>query len=287
MKSQGVLPKTMLPSNAPVTRIEAGRSFLLVDWPELWSHRELLYFMIWRDVKVRYKQTLLGIGWAVLQPIVTMIIFTLIFSMVANVPSDGVPYPIFALAALVPWNYFASALSRATTSIASNANLITKIYFPRLFIPLSSVVSCVVDLFFSLIVLVGMMIWYQVPPNRHLLALPGFVLFAAVTAFAVGLWLSALNAKYRDVGHLIPFLVQCWLYASPVGYAASLVPEKWRLLYSINPMVGVIEGFRWAFLGTAAPDLSVMAMSGVIVVVLLFGGLVYFRRMEVTFADVV
>ena len=287
MKNQAVLPKTMVPANAPITRIEAGRSFLLVDWAELWSHRELLYFMIWRDVKVRYKQTLLGIGWAVLQPVVTMIIFTLIFSMVANVPSEGVPYPIFALAALVPWNYFAGALSRATTSIASNANLITKIYFPRLFIPLSSVASCIVDFFFSLIVLVGMMIWYQVAPNRLLLALPGFVLFAAVTAFAVGLWLSALNAKYRDVGHLIPFLVQCWLYASPVGYAASLVPEKWRLLYSINPMVGVIEGFRWALLGTRPPDLSVMAVSAVIVVVLLFGGLVYFRRMEVTFADVV
>jgi len=270
-----------------VIRIERTQGWLSLKLRDLWEHRELLYFLVWRDVKIRYKQTALGAAWAVLQPLVTMVIFTVIFSTLANVSSEGLPYPIFAFTALLPWNYFAGALSRATTSVVGNAQLVSKVYFPRLIIPLSAVVSGIVDFAIGFGVLLGMMWWYKIVPAWGLITLPIFLILATLTALGVGLWLSALNTRYRDVSHLIPFLIQCWMYASPVAYPVSLIPDKWRLLYSLNPMVGVIEGFRWGLLGQAHPDFSVMAVSTVVVIAIVLGGIVFFKRMERTFADVV
>jgi homopolymeric O-antigen transport system permease protein len=254
---------------------------------ELWSYRELLYFLIWRDVKVRYKQTVLGVAWAVLQPLMTMVVFTLVFKKIASIPSDGLPYPIFAYTALLPWNLFAGALNRSSTSVVGQSNLISKVYFPRLIVPLSATVSGIVDFTIAFVILIGMMIWYGIAPTWGALSLPVFILLALSAAFSVGLWLSALNVKYRDVGHAIPFFVQLWLFASPVAYSVTMIPEKWQLLYSLNPMAGVIEAFRWALLGKQHPDFSVIAVSAVMVFVLLLGGLVYFKRTERTFADVV
>jgi len=258
-----------------------------LDLEALWEYRELLYFLVWRNVKVRYKQTVIGAGWVVLQPLLTMIIFTVIFSYLAKIPSDGLPYPIFAYTALLPWTYFSQAVGRTGGGLVGNANLISKVYFPRLIIPLASVVTPLVDLLLSFVILLGLMVWYGIAPTWGVVALPLFLFMALVTALAVGLFLSALNVKYRDVGYVIPFLTQFWMYASPVVYPVSLVPEQWRLLYSLNPMVGVIEGFRWALLGTQSPDFGVMAVSAVVVLALLFGGIVYFKHMERTFADVI
>jgi lipopolysaccharide transport system permease protein len=253
----------------------------------VWHYRELLYFLVWREVKVRYKQTVIGAGWAILQPVMAMLIFTVIFGSFAKIPSEGLPYPVFAFTALLPWTYFAQALSRSGTSLVGNANLITKVYFPRLIIPFAAVLAPAVDFLLSFLVLLGLMVWFGVTPTWGVLALPLFLLFTIMTALAMGLWLAPLNVKYRDVGHTIPFLVQVWMYASPVAYPVSLVPEQWRPLYSLNPMAGVIEGFRWALLGKASPDFVVMAVSAAMVVTLLMGGLVYFKKMERTFADVV
>jgi len=236
---------------------------------------------------VRYKQTVIGTGWAIFQPLMTMVIFTIVFGNLAKIPSDGLPYPIFAYTALLPWNFFAQALSRSGNSLVGSANLITKVYFPRLIIPIAAAVAPIVDFAIAFIILVGMMIWFGIAPTWGMLALPLFLLLTLITALSVGLWLSALNVRYRDVGYIIPFLTQFWMYASPVVYPVSLVPEKWRLLYSLNPIVGVIEGFRWALLDTGSPDFRVMAASGVVVMALLLGGIVYFRQMEQTFADVV
>lgn len=271
----------------PPVIIEPTKGLFQLDLAALWQYRELLYFLVWRDVLVRYKQTAIGVCWAVLQPLITMLIFTLVFSNFARIPSDGKPYPVFAFAALLPWICFSQALQRSGSSLVGSANLITKIYFPRLLIPLAASVSPVVDLFFSCIVLLAMMLWYGILPTWGLLALPLFVVLSMLSALSVGLWLTTLNVKYRDIGHIIPFLVQVWMYASPVAYPVSIVPEKWRLLYSLNPMVGVIEGFRWAILGTERPDWMVMIVSSLVVVVLLVSGLVYFKRMEQTFADVI
>jgi len=253
----------------------------------IWQYRELLYFLVWRDLKVRYKQTVIGIGWAVLQPFVTMLIFTIIFGKLVKVPSDGIPYPIFAYSALLPWNYFATALQRCVVSVVGDAALVSKVYFPRLILPLAGTISGFADFFVSFLLLLGMMTFYGLHLSWTVLVLPFFLLLALSTALAVGLWLSALNVRYRDVGHTIPFLMQIWMYASPIVYPASMIPEKYRFLYSLNPMAGVIEGFRWALLGKQSPDFAVMAISVAVVLFLILGGLVFFRNMEKTFADVV
>jgi lipopolysaccharide transport system permease protein len=271
----------------PSVVIKPKKGLFHLDLKDVWQYRELLYFLIWRDVMVRYKQTAIGVGWTILQPLITMLIFTVIFSKLAKIPSDGMPYPVFAFTALLPWSYFSQALARSANSLVNSSNLVTKIYFPRLLIPISSVLAPIIDLFFSFLILLVLMAWFNVAPTRGLLALPLFLGLAVLTSLAVGLWSSALNVRYRDVGHTIPFLTQVWMYASPVAYPVSMVPEKWRLLYSLNPMVGVIEGFRWALLGKESPDFGVMAVSSTAVMILLLGGIVYFKRMERTFADII
>ena len=258
-----------------------------LDVAALWEYRELLYFLVWRDVKVRYKQTFIGAGWAIFQPAMSMAIFTVVFGNFANMPSDGLPYPVFAYTALLPWTYFSQALSRSGAGLVNNANLITKVYFPRLLIPLGDVIAPAVDFLFAFLVLLGLMAWFGIAPTWGVLTLPLFFLLAMLTALAIGLWLSPLNAKYRDVGHTIPFLIQVWMFASPVVYPVSLIPESWRLVYSLNPMVGVIEGFRWALLGKENPDFALMLVSVAVVLVLLAGGIVFFKRMERTLADLI
>jgi lipopolysaccharide transport system permease protein len=267
--------------------IEPKKGLFQLDLKGIWQYRELLYFLVWRDLKVRYKQTVIGIGWAVLQPFVTMVIFTIIFGKLVKVPSDGIPYPIFAYSALLPWNYFASALQRCVVSVVGDAALVSKVYFPRLILPLAGTISGFADFFVSFLLLLGMMTFYHLGLSWTVLVLPFFLLLALSTALAVGLWLSALNVRYRDVGHTIPFLMQVWMYASPIVYPVSVIPEKYRFFYSLNPMVGVIEGFRWALLGKQSPDFAVMAISVAMVLLLISGGLVFFRNMEKTFADVV
>jgi len=271
----------------PLVVIEPRKGLFELDLAAVWQYRELVYFLVWRDVKVRYKQTALGAAWVILQPLMTMAIFTVIFSYFAKIPSDGLPYPVFAYAALLPWNYFSQALSRSGNSMIGNAHLITKVYFPRLIIPLASTFTPAVDLLVSVVPLLGLMIWYGVSPTRGVLVLPLFLLLALVTALSVGLWLSPIHVRYHDVGYVTPFLIQLWMYASPVIYPVSLVPEHWRLLYSFNPMAGVIEGFRWALLGKQSPDFAVMAVSAALVVALLLAGLVFFKHMESSFADIV
>jgi len=275
------------PAAAATVVIKPSRGLFNLDLAAVWEFREILYFLVWRDVKVRYKQTIIGVAWAILQPLMTMMIFTVIFGNFAKMPSDGLPYSIFAYAALLPWNYFSQAISRSGLSLVGEANLLMKVYFPRLIIPLASVVAPLIDFFVSFLVLLVMIAWFGIAPGWNVLCLPVFLLLALMTALAVGLWLSPLNVRYRDIGHTIPFLIQFWLYASPVAYPVSLVPEKWRLLYSLNPMAGVIEGFRWALLGKQSPAFGVIAVSAAMVVALLLGGIVFFKRMERTFADLV
>lgn len=271
----------------PTVVIRPQIGFAGLNLTEVWDYRELLYFLVWRDVKVRYKQTLIGAGWAIFQPAMTMAIFTVVFGNLAKIPSDGLPYAVFAYTALLPWTYFAQALSRSGTGLVSNANLITKVYFPRLIIPLADVITPAVDFLFAFLLLLGMVAWFGISPSWGLLALPLFLFQAMTTALAIGLWLSPLNAKYRDVGHTIPFLTQFWMFASPVVYPVSLIPESWRLIYGLNPMVGVIEGFRWGLLGKENPDFSLMLVSVVVVLLLLVGGVIFFKRMERTLADVI
>jgi lipopolysaccharide transport system permease protein len=243
--------------------------------------------MVWRDVKTRYKQTALGVGWALLQPLLTTVIFTVVFANFARMPSQGVPYPLFAFTALLPWAYFSQALGRSSVGLVSNANLISKVYFPRLILPLAAAATPLVDFCLTFVVLLGLLAWYQIVPSPAVLLLPVFVVMAFLTAVAVSLWLSALNVKYRDVGHLIPFLIQIWMYASPVVYPLSLVPERWRLIYGINPMVTVVEGFRWSLLGTPRPDGPIALISSAVMLVTLAGGFTYFKATERTFADVI
>jgi len=273
------------PFSIPVTRIAPSRGWGALKLGEIWKRRELLYLFVWRDLKVRYKQTLLGATWAVIQPVVTMVLFSVIFGGLAGMPSDGLPYPIFTFAALLPWYYFASSLSRVAGSVVAEAHLISKIYFPRLIVPLSGVAAGIVDFTISFCVLLAMMLWFGLLPTWRVVTLPVFLLLVAATALGVGLWLSALNVRYRDIGHVMPFVIQSWFFASPVIYPVTMVPERWRLLYSLNPMVGVLEGFRWALLGKEAPQLDVMAASTVAVGALLVGGAFYFKRVERTFAD--
>jgi lipopolysaccharide transport system permease protein len=267
--------------------IEPSEGWVSLKLRELWQYRELLYFLTWRDVQVRYRQTALGVAWAVLQPLLTMAIFSVVFGKLANLPSEGLPYPIFTFAALLPWQLFSGALTRAGTSLVSSANLLTKVYFPRLIIPFAAVAAGLVDFAIAFAVLIVLMLYYGIKPGIAVFWIPALVVFALASALAVGLWLSALNVKYRDVQHLIPFLVMAWMYASPVAYSAKMIPSgKARLIYALNPMTGVIQGFRWALTGGSPPSDMILVSAGV-VVVLLIGGLFYFRRMERIFADVV
>lgn len=270
----------------PITVIRPSRGWLLIDFRDLFLYRELLYFLTWREIKVRYKQTALGFAWAIIQPLFMMLVFTLFFGILARVPSNGVPYPLFAYTALLPWTLFSEGIARSSMSLVQDANLVQKVYFPRLIMPLSSILSPVIDFGIALIILIGMMFYYGYIPTVNVLWLPVFILLAMVTALGVGLWLSAINVRYRDVRYVIPFLTQLWLFASPVVYSASLVPERFRALYGINPMAGVIEGFRWVLLGTEPPS-SMLLVSVVVVLVVLVSGAFYFRRSEKTFADVV
>ncbi|MBM4135089.1 MAG: ABC transporter permease [Nitrospira sp.] len=271
----------------PSLIIRPSRGWVSLRLRELWEYRELLYFLAWRDVKVRYKQTALGAAWAILQPFFAMVVFSIVFGRLAKIPSDGVPYPIFAYCALLPWQFFAHALTESGNSLVANERLITKVYFPRLVIPLSSLLAGLVDFAIAFLVLLGMMVYYGIAPTGAVVTLPLFLLLALATALGVGLWLSALNVQYRDVRYTLPFLTQFWLFATPVAYPASLVPEPWQALVGLNPMAGVVEGFRCALLGTAKAPGSLLAVSSVVVVVLLVSGLYYFRRMERSFADVV
>ncbi|MBW6466930.1 MAG: ABC transporter permease [Brevefilum sp.] len=271
----------------PVIYLKPSKGWLSIDFNELWRYRELIYFLTWRDIKVRYKQAVLGIAWALLQPVLTVLIFTVVFGVLLQTPSQGLPYPLFAISALLPWQLFANALQRSSISLVGNANLITKIYFPRLAIPLSSVMAALVDFGVSFFVLIGMMVYYRYLPGWNLLWLPVIILFALLTALAVGLWLSAINVQYRDVQHMVPFIVQVWMYASPIVYPIEIIPAGiWRTLYGLNPMVGVIQSYRWALLGGDQPD-ATMLISIVVVIFLLVSGVYYFRRMEKTFADIV
>jgi lipopolysaccharide transport system permease protein len=267
--------------------IRPSRGLFHFDWKAHWQYKELLYFLVWRDIKVRYKQTLIGAGWITLQPLMTVAIFALIFGRLAKIPSDGVPYIIFAFTALLPWNYFTQALTRSGNSLVNSANLISKIYFPRLLLPLSSALAPLIDFIILLLILLVMMFWFRMAPTWHVVTLPLFIFLAFLTAFTFSLWLSALNVRYRDVSNAIPFLIQFWMFASPVVYPVSMVPEHWKMVYSLNPMVGVIEGFRWALLGTSYPNVKVIVISYTMILILLFGGLVYFRYMERSFADIV
>jgi lipopolysaccharide transport system permease protein len=271
----------------PTSLIKPQRGFADLDLGAIWRRRELLYFLVWRDVKVRYKQTAIGAAWALLSPLLTVLIFAVVFGRLAKIPSDGQPYILFAFAGFLPWTYVSQALTRSAGSLVGNAQLITKVYFPRLMIPLAAVTTPAVDFCLSLLTLFGVMVWYRVIPSWSLLALPVFLLLAAMIAMAAGLWLAPLNVRYRDVNHTIPFLVQAWMYASPVVYPLSLVPEPWRFVYSLNPMVGVLEGFRWSLLGAANPSFQAIAVSAIVALPVFLGGLVFFRRMERAFADVI
>lgn len=270
----------------PVIRIEPPRRRVAFPWRELWAHRELLYFLVWRDVKIRYKQTVLGAAWAVLQPFLTMVVFSIFFGRLAGIPSDGKPYPVFAFAALVPWTYFATAVTAGSNSLVGSQNLVTKVYFPRMVIPLAAALTPLVDFAIAFSILLVLAGYYGTAPGGAIFYLPCFLGLAFLTALATSLWLSALNVRYRDVRYTVPFLVQLWLFATPVAYPASLVPDGWRWVYSLNPMVGVVDGFRWALLGTSAPAVSSLASVGV-TVLLLLGGIAYFRRTESFFADVI
>lgn len=270
-----------------VVRIEPSSGWVKLKLNELWAYRELLYFLIWRDVKVRYKQTALGVGWAIIQPVFTMIVFSVFFGRLGKIPSDGIPYPIFAYAALVPWTFFAQGMGQASNSLVGSANLIKKVYFPRLSIPIASVISGIIDFSVAFIVLLGMMLYYGILPTLNVIWLPCLLVLTVVTSLGVSLWLSALNVQFRDVRHVLPFLTQLWLFATPVAYPSSLLSEPWRTLYSLNPMVGVVEGFRWALLGTETAPGPMLIVSSLAALALLVGGVFYFRRLEKTFADVI
>ena|SRR3989440_221908 len=280
-------PKSEILSPLPTFFIDPPSQWTSIGISELWEYRELLYFLIWRDVKVRYKQTALGASWAIIQPVFMMAVFSLFFGRLARIPSDGIPYPIFTFCALLPWQLFSHALTESSNSLVTNERLITKVYFPRLVVPIAAVLGGLVDFTVAFIILVAMMLYYGIVPGWEIITLPGFILLAVLTALAVGLWLSALNVRYRDVRYTINFLIQFWLFATPVAYPSSLVPARWRPLYGLNPMAGVVEGFRWALLGKSEPPGALLAVSVTVVILLLIGGLYYFRRLEQQFADVV
>ena len=282
--SESTLASVRVPASTLITPPRAG---LDLNLRELWAYRELLYFFVWRELKVRYKQTVIGAGWAIIQPLFTMLVFSLFFGVLAKIPSEGIPYPIFYLSALLPWMYFANALTHSTNAIVEHQRVITKVYFPRVLLPLAAVLAGLVDLAIGFLLLIGLMFIYGVAPTPAVLLLPVLLLLAVATALGAGLWLSAWNAMYRDVRYIVPFLVQFWMFASPVVYPSSLVPERWRWLYGLNPMAGVIEGFRWALTGQGQPPGIVLLASAAVVLLVLFAGLIYFRNTEDTIADVV
>jgi len=287
--SQSEIRAAQLKASAdlPVFFIKPETGLASLGLKELWEYRELLYFLTWRDVKVRYKQTVLGAAWAIIQPFFMMVVFSLFFGRLARVPSDGIPYPVFAFCALLPWQLFAHALTESSNSLVANERLITKVYFPRLAVPISAVLGGLIDFAIAFVILLLMMAYYRIVPTRAIFALPAFILLAIVTALGVGLWLSALNVKYRDVRYTTTFLVQFWLFATPVAYPSSIVPERWRMVYGLNPMAGVVEGFRWALLGKSQGPGGLLVVSIAVVILIFLGGLYYFRRMEAEFADVV
>lgn len=277
----------MSSASIPTVWIKPETGLASLELREFWEYRELLYFLTWRDIKVRYKQTVLGAAWAVIQPFFMMVVFSLFFGHLAHVSSDGLPYPIFTYCALLPWQLFAHALSESSNSLVANERLITKVYFPRLVVPVSAVLGGLLDFAIAFLILLLMMAYYGIRPTWAIVTLPGFLLLAILTALGVGLWLSALNVKYRDVRYTITFLTQFWLFATPVAYSASIVPARWRAFYGLNPMAGVVEGFRWAMLGKSEGPGALLAVSAAVVVLIFVGGLFYFRRMEAEFADVV
>jgi lipopolysaccharide transport system permease protein len=271
----------------PTIRIRPSRGWVSLGLGELWASRELLFFLVWRDVKLRYKQTVLGAAWALLQPLLTMVIFSLFFGRLAKVPSDGIPYSLFCFAALVPWTFFSNGLLLSSNSLVNSAHLITKVYFPRLAIPIATVASGLVDLALGLVLLLGMMLYHGISPNAHILWLPGLLLLALVTSLGVGLWLSALNVQFRDIRYVVPFLTQLWMFATPIAYPSSLLSEPWQTLFGLNPMTGVVEGIRWALLDTKTAPGPTIVVSACAALALLVSGVFVFRRMETTFADMV
>lgn len=280
---------TEITKHEPTTiYIKPSTGLAALNLRDLWTYRELVYFMIWRDVKVRYKQTMLGAAWAVIQPVMTMLVFTFLFGRIAKLPSENIPYPIFSYTALLPWGLFVAALNQASRSLTANQNMVTKIYFPRLILPLASILSGLVDFVIAFIILIGLMFYYDVTPSINALwALPLFLLLAIIVALGVALWLAAINVQYRDVNYALPFMTQFWLFITPVAYSSNLISEKWQLLYSLNPMAGVVNGFRWALLGTDTGPGPEMAISVIISIIVLISGLFYFRNMEKTFADTI
>jgi homopolymeric O-antigen transport system permease protein len=271
----------------PILRIKPSSGWVSLRLRDLWEYRELLYFLVWRDIKLRYKQTALGATWAIIQPFLTMVVFSLFFGKLGKMSSDGIPYPIFSFAALVPWTFFANGLNQASNSLVGSSNLIKKVYFPRLAVPIATVLSGIVDFALSFVVLLGMMLYYHIVPTMNVVWLPLFLLLTLITSLGVSLWFSALNVEFRDVRYVVPFIVQFWLFATPIAYSSRLLPEPWRTLYGMNPMVGVVEGFRWALLGTNTRPGPMIAVSSLVALLLLIGGAYYFRRMERTFADLV
>ncbi len=271
----------------PILHIRPSEGWVSLKLDELWQYRELLYFLVWRDIKVRYKQTTLGATWAIIQPVFTMIVFSLFFGKLGKIPSDGIPYPIFSFTALVPWTFFSTGLSQASNSLVGSSSLITKVYFPRLIIPVATVLAGVVDFALAFLILLGMMFYYGIHPGINIVWLPLFLLLSFVTALGVGLWLSALNVQYRDVRYIVPFITQLWLFGTPIAYPSSLLPQPWRTLYGLNPMAGVVEGFRWALLHTSYAPSPIIAASSLAALIILVGGAFYFRRTEKNFADLV
>jgi lipopolysaccharide transport system permease protein len=267
--------------------IKPSTGLTALNLRDLWIYRELVYFMIWRDIKVRYKQTILGAAWAIIQPVLTMLVFNFIFGSVAKVPTDGIPYPIFSYTALLPWGLFSAALNNASRSLTTNSNMVTKIYFPRLVLPLASVLGGVVDFAIAFLILIVMMIYYKITPTIAIWTLPLFILLSIISALGVALWLAAINVQYRDVNYVLPFLTQFWLFLTPVAYSAKVISDKWQIVYSLNPMAGVVNGFRWALLGSNTGPGLYMTVSVGISLIFLISGLFYFRSMERTFADTI
>jgi lipopolysaccharide transport system permease protein len=280
-------PRPSEPAKPPVTVIEPPSGWPSLNLGELWRYRDLLFMLVWRDISANYRQSVIGYGWALFKPVFSLVVFTLIFHGVAGLKSDGVPYPLFCYGALLPWMYFSNGLTGASNSVVASNALLTKVYFPRLILPLTSLASGLMEFSVQFVLLVGLMAWYAVLPGWGVLLLPVLVMLCMVTALSVGLWLTALNVKYRDIGHLVPFLTQMWMWLTPIVYPSNLIPPRWRLLFALNPMTSVIEAFRWALFGTAAPDGRMMGVSFAVVVLLFVGGLYYFRKVERTFADVI
>jgi len=285
--SDYIVPRIVQSEQPPITHVRPVHGWTSLRLHEVWEYRELLYFFVWRDIKVRYKQTALGAAWAVLQPLFTMVLFTLVFARLAKVPSDGIPYPLFVYTALVPWTFFANGLSHASSSLVSSPTLITKVYFPRLALPTARVLAGLVDFVLAFAILVGMMAYYRVVPTINAGWLPVFLAIAFATALGLGLWLAALNIKYHDIQYVVPFLIQVWLFTTPIAYPASLLPHKWQQIAAFNPMAGVVAGFRWMLLGAESPHLSVLLTSTTVALLLLITGAYYFRRAEKDFADII